>query len=253
MARYPNAAWHPSPNHGGSLSRSLGLILHVEQGSEPGTVGWFCNPTSQASSHFGVGKDGHVDQFVDTDLRSWAQVAGNADYWSVETEGFATDLLTDPQVQAIADLYRWLQHLPTAQFDYQLAETPGQPGFGWHGMGGAAWGGHVDCPGPLRKAQRARILGLANPLTAPAPKVVVMAQFDPPLGPIVAWLNNPAGPGGWGLGADGGLYALGGAPFTGSAAGKAYFAGRVGAQLKLSADGRPVIVATSGETYGPDL
>ena len=152
MARYPHAAWHPSPNHGGSLARSLGLILHVEQGSEPGTVGWFCNPTSQASSHFGVGKDGHVDQFVDTDLRSWAQVAGNADYWSVETEGFATDLLTDPQVQAIADLYRWLQHLPTAQFDYQLAETPGQAGFGWHGMGGAAVGRPRRLSGPTTQS-----------------------------------------------------------------------------------------------------
>lgn len=169
MARYPNARWQPSPNHGGALTRSLGLVLHVEQGSEAGTAAWFCNPKSQASSHFGVAKTGAVDQFVDTSLQSWAQAAGNASYWSVETEGFATEPLTDAQVQAVADLYRWLHSQPEAAFDFVLAEKPGGLGLGWHGMGAAAWGGHTGCPGDLRKAQRARILTLAHPSAPPPP------------------------------------------------------------------------------------
>lgn len=80
----------------------------------------------------------------------------------------------------------------------------------------------------------------------------VAPQFNPPLPRFVAWLNCPTG-GGWGLGADGGIFALGGAPFTGSPVGKEYFVNRTGAGLKLSKDNRPIVISTSGENYGPDF
>lgn len=107
-----------------------------------------------------------------------------------------------------------------------------------------------------RTRPRSMVVGFGRPdFDQPVQEVtfVVEPQFNPPLPRMVAWKNNPAGPGGWGLGADGGIFALGGAPFTGSAAGKSYFVGRVGADLELSPDGRPVVVATSGEKYGPDF
>ncbi len=91
-------------------------------------------------------------------------------------------------------------------------------------------------------------------------------EFDPPLPRFVAWLNSPDG-GGWGLGADGGIFALGGAPFRGCTAGKDYFAGRTAAKLWSSDNpelaalrGAPagppggyVIQTTSGEFYGPQF
>jgi hypothetical protein len=209
MARYPNARWIPSPNHGGPLTRSLGLILHVEQGTETGSAAWFCNPQSQASSHFGVAKTGVVDQFVDTNLRSWAQAAGNSSYLSVETEGFATEPLTDAQVAAVADIYRWLHGQPEAQFGFTLAEHPGDTGLGWHGMGGAAWGGHDSCPGELRKAQRTRILTIANPTPTPTPT----GGMD--MSQVVDAMSSPNG-GVWVAGRDGGVDSFRGAVFHGS-------------------------------------
>src|SRR5699024_10851491 len=81
------------------------------------------------------------------------------------------DRLTDAQVEAEADLYAWGHK--RYGWPFRLAEHPGEPGFGWHGMGGTAWGGHPDCPGDLRKAQRADVLRLAERFvkgTAPAPE-----------------------------------------------------------------------------------
>lgn len=116
-------------------------------------------------------------------------------------------------------------------------------------------GSQDDGGGVFRRTRpRAFVVGFGRPdFDSPVPEVsfVVEPQFNPPLPRMVAWANNPNGPGGWGLGADGGLFALGGAPFTGSAAGKSYFVNRVGAGIELSSDGKPIIVATSGEKYGP--
>lgn len=81
----------------------------------------------------------------------------------------------------------------------------------------------------------------------------VTAQYSPPLGPIVASLQDVRTNGAWLAAADGALYAIDGAPYTGGANGKVYFAGRKVARLELSTDGRPIIVAESGEYYGPDF
>jgi surface antigen len=117
-------------------------------------------------------------------------------------------------------------------------------------VAGGGSGGKV-----MRQVRRANIEGYGYPAysaLAPPEVMKVTPEFDPPL-PVVAFLANPNGPGGWGVGPDGGLFAFGGAPFTGSASGKDYFKGRVAARLKASPDGRPMIVAVSGEAYGPDL
>jgi hypothetical protein len=154
------------------MAAHLGLVLHVQQGYG-GLAGWFNDPTSGASSHWWVSRSGAVEQYVDTELEAWTQGSGNATYNSVETEGYNVDPLSDAQVEALGPLYAW----GAALYAWPLipAEVPGQPGFGWHGMGGAAWGGHPDCPGELRKAQRSQILQLARGgLPGPVPEVTDM-------------------------------------------------------------------------------
>jgi hypothetical protein len=154
--------WKPLPRNfnSGARTAQLGLILHVQAGNGE-LSGWFSNPSAQASSTFWVGKDGTVYQYMEAGTdKSWAQAAGNGQYDSVETEGQPIEALTDAQVAALARLVRW-EH-DTYGMPYTVINTPGQAGFGWHGMGGAAWGGHTGCPGDLRRAQMPQILALAQ-------------------------------------------------------------------------------------------
>jgi hypothetical protein len=157
--RYSGATWKPVTNFSsgvtGQMAAHLGLILHTQQGNG-GLQGYFSKPGVQASSHFWVSKMGDVEQYVDTDQRAWAQAAGNDSYLSVETEGWVTEPLTAKQMAALAKLYAWGMFVYS--FPKRLSERPGQMGFGWHGMGGVAWGNHPGCPGDLRKAQRSAIL-----------------------------------------------------------------------------------------------
>lgn len=155
----PFANQYPVGNHSGPLAEHLGLILHVQAGG--GSLrNYFDNPSVQASSNYWVAKDGTLEQYVDSGTRAWAQANGNASYTSVETEGEPTEALTEEQVQTLGRLVAW-EHA-TFGWPLQLADVPGDSGFGWHGMGGGAWGGHTGCPGDLRKAQRTRILALAG-------------------------------------------------------------------------------------------
>lgn len=160
-AYYPGAIWEPVSYIGqASLmsAGSLGWVEHVVVGNgDPHDLFEHAPAGNRRFSHLWVAKSGQVRQFQDLRHDSWAQVAGNDSYWSVETEGFPGEPLTDAQLDALA---RW--HIWSGTAD-AIATTPGQPGIGTHEMGGAAWGGHA-CPGPIRAAQRTEILRRAAAL-----------------------------------------------------------------------------------------
>lgn len=145
-----------------------GLVVHAQCGRN-GLFGWFNNALSRASSTWWAGITGGREQYVDPDNdRAWCQAAGNYDYHSVETEGDPATPLTAAQVETVAQLFAWGHK--RYGWPFQLAEKPGDMGLGWHGMGGTAWGGHPDCPGDARKAQRPAILARAR----------VIADVPPP-------------------------------------------------------------------------
>jgi hypothetical protein len=152
--------WLPPANIGGPMTESRGLVLHVNAGNgDP--YGWWTQPTTPtASSHFQLMKSGQLIQYVRLDTVAWCQVAGSSMWHSIETEGFPDEPLTDAAVSKLAALYAWGHN--ACGWPLQLADTPGDVGFGWHGMGGEGWGGHFGCPGDARKAQRVQILQLAN-------------------------------------------------------------------------------------------
>ena len=156
---YPAATERLVPYTTAGAFAPVGLVLHVQAG-DGSPYSWFANPANAACSHWWVSKSGVVEQYLDARAKSWAQAAGNGTYHSVETEGQPAEPLTPEQVAALADLYRWGH--ATFGWPLELAEQPGQPGFGWHGMGGVAWGNHPGCPGELRKAQRPAILAAAG-------------------------------------------------------------------------------------------
>lgn len=169
MARMPGATWRPiSENHSyGGMGTIHGVVLHIMQGTLDGSDAWFRNPAAQASAHFGVGKDGRIFQWVDTHDKAWAEVAGNSNWISIEHEGNSGDKLTDAQLAASARVCAWAAR--THGFPLQITDSPNGQGIGWHGMGGAAWGGHYDCPGTPIKNQRAELIAIAKG-DAPAPE-----------------------------------------------------------------------------------
>jgi hypothetical protein len=172
------AEWRGPVQHrtaGGLTHPTLGVVMHIMGASMSAADGWFHNPQSKVSAHFGIANNGHLVQWVDTDDRSWAQGAGNSMYYSVETEG-SSGPLTAPQVDTFARLYAELQHLDG--FPFALADKPGEHGLGWHGMGGQAWGGHPYCPGEDRKKQRLAILTRAQGGQPPTTGGFPMALTD---------------------------------------------------------------------------
>lgn len=156
---HPDATRKPLPGDvGGTLTRSAGLVLHVQAGDNS-PWGWFNRPDVKASSHWWVAKSGALEQYVAADRVAWAQAGGNAAWHSVETEGFPGEGLSVAQIATLGRIYRWGHD--RWGWPLHLAESPTGTGLGWHGMGGAAWGGHVGCPGEIRKGQRSAILAAA--------------------------------------------------------------------------------------------
>lgn len=188
-------------SHGGPVTAHDGVVEHVTTNwADPGP--FFARPVNQASSHFWIRKDGELVQYLPLEVASWAQSAGNYSYVSVETDGTVDVALSDMQVAMFARLYKWVEGIEG--FGFALAEAPGQKGLGWHGMGGAAWGGHTGCPGDLRKAQRPRILALAQGTTPSAPALPIPGAEHMTDGEYIRWaylewLGRPVDPMGYAL------------------------------------------------------
>ena len=212
------ATQKPVSAHGGLIGTILGLVFHVTAG-EGDPFNEFANPANQVSSHFGIlnGQGGTVDgaleQYVDTEFDSWAQMAGNSSYLSCETEGQPGEALTPAQVTTFGRLMAWAhaEHgIPLA-----IVDVPGQRGLILHSDGGAAWGGH-PCPGPLRASQRTAILAAASKLLDPTPEGATVSDFPN----AVAVCQTASGKGAWVVGSDGGVFTTGDAQFLGSLGGK---------------------------------
>jgi hypothetical protein len=158
-------------NHGGMIRPLHGLVLHIQVGHENGTFAQFNLVNGGASSHFGNPKRGLLEQFVDTNDKAWAQVAGNAHWISVENEGFPGDSLTESQIENVANLMGWLHW--NENVPLKLADSPEDFGLGYHAMGKKAWGNHLGCPGKPILAQRLLILERAG-FWRPAPTSIAI-------------------------------------------------------------------------------
>lgn len=176
----------PTPNENpGQMSTVLGVVLHIQQGTEAGTEAWQRNPASQVSSHFLAPKDGGLRQMVPVTDKAWCEVDGNRHWLSVECEGKSGETLTGPQVWAVATLFAKANKVYGVPF--RVADNPNPSsiwggGLGYHAMGGAAWGGHFDCPGVPIIAQRplilTRALSLAGAPTQTGGTTVGNAQTE---------------------------------------------------------------------------
>jgi hypothetical protein len=139
------------------------LVLHIMQGTLGGTDSWFHNTASRVSSHFGVGKDGTVYQWVDTADRAWAQAAGNPVGISIEHEGNVPDPLTPQQIAADSAILTWVHQ--THGIPLQVTDDPvAGSGVCGHSTGALREWGHPFCPGQAIMDQRQQIVDGATQL-----------------------------------------------------------------------------------------
>lgn len=178
MSRIPFATWRPVSYRnvaGRFTSTPLGWIEHVVvgNGSPFGTFERAKSP-NRRFSHLWVAKSGACEQYTDTDMKSWAQSAGNGTYWSVEFEGFPSEPLTVEQIETGARIHNILGAADV------VVDQVGGKGVGTHVMGGKAWGGHT-CPGPgPRAGQRADIIAKARQLRGGGPIASAVPNLPAP-------------------------------------------------------------------------
>ncbi|MFD7611000.1 peptidoglycan-binding protein [Streptomyces sp. NPDC059828] len=177
MARFNGATWRPIPRNftDGGQDAVYGVVIHIMDGSLGGTDSWFRNPEAEASSHFGTGRSGQLYQWVDTADRAWAQAGGNRTWLSIENEGRGGDSLTSAQIDRCAEVLAWAHK--TYGVPLQLTTSTTGRGLGYHGMGGAAWGGHTSCPGSKVIAQLPEIVKRAKALAGEKPAPIGYQPF----------------------------------------------------------------------------
>lgn len=114
--------------------------------------------STNLESHFGLGYDGSLGQYIGTQTRADANAAANrrADgTGAVSLESAsnlqASDPWTDAQVEALIKLGVWLHE--RHGIPLRICRTADDPGFGYHRLH-AAWNPNAhDCPGDARVTQ----------------------------------------------------------------------------------------------------
>lgn len=194
MARFSGAHWRPIPNnfYRGKSNVPCLLVVHIMQGTLAGTDSWFRDPANtETSAHFGVGKDGTIYQWVDTMNGAWHAENANHRSIGVECEGDTGQKLTAAQVDAVARIYAWA-HRRHPLIRMWRAIRPSGFGLAYHALGGAGWGGHLQCPGTPIIMQLPTILAKAKAILNPPPPPPWYLQVEKDLGEVVAILNTMA-------------------------------------------------------------
>jgi hypothetical protein len=104
----PGVGFHSVPHFArGRGSQVNGIVIHQFAGGTVAAVqNWLRDSRSRVSYHFGVGRNGEIRQWVDTNDTAWATGPVNGRTIAIGHE--ATDQpLTDAQLNATASIIRW--------------------------------------------------------------------------------------------------------------------------------------------------
>lgn len=150
MARYAGAFWRPVTRYlpgGSSAQRSPGmrrLIFHTAVTSA--TSLWSSmNTPGTPTSHFYLAGNGHMEQYIDTQIMSSANLEGNPDCITIETQDMGSGFppwsgsdvprWTKEQVEALAALAAWCHRTHGIPLVQLPSSRPGTTGVGWHRLG----------------------------------------------------------------------------------------------------------------------
>lgn len=158
----------------------MGMTVHHTVGSLDSAEQRFNDPSSGASAHFGIGFDGSVRQWVDTDLASYHACRANWTGWiGVEHESSGDpdhwwEPMTPEQVQASGLLLRWLHE--TYGVPLQVSDDVNVGGLTYHSLDPGSCSSHwgiTGCPGAAMAADRYAIVDVAlgnSPAPVPEPE-----------------------------------------------------------------------------------
>lgn len=175
MAVCPFAEWRPLPqNSKQPRINPRSVILHSAVDGKASDL-WAFFSRSALESHFYVRADGHIVQYMDTQVRADANRDANAFAVSIETDDNGNPDIqpwTDAQIIAIVKLVSWVcdtHGIPKTQ-----CPAWDKPGVGWHSMWGAPsrWtpARGKTCPGRVRIEQiKTKILPALGHVPAPQP------------------------------------------------------------------------------------
>jgi peptidoglycan hydrolase-like protein with peptidoglycan-binding domain len=182
-------------------------VLHVTASLADSQFNYFNNPRNGACSNFHVALDGNVEQYIDTDRLSAAEVEGSNDAISIETAGLGSGKWTDAQVISLIALLAWISATHGIPLSAKQTSRPDEAGIGWHRLGivgtfplepailrgrnqrplegTEAWSTHRGkvCPGNDRILQIPDLIGAARGFALP-PAVPIAQPVFPTQPPV---------------------------------------------------------------------
>lgn len=145
MARYPGATWRPVDRYqSGPLRvpmKPRRFVVHTAVSNATPSMHSFFNVAGRATPHFYVGRDGSVEQYIDTDFRGSANLDGNVDCIGVETwDGFPASWnghdpgprFTDAQAESLARLMAWVNRRHEIPLRWVRSSRAGTTGIATH-------------------------------------------------------------------------------------------------------------------------
>ncbi|MFF2042983.1 peptidoglycan-binding protein [Kitasatospora sp. NPDC058170] len=161
MAWYPGAErmeLQPESDEQPAIVPTQVIFHSIAAPWTPRRIYEYWRDSTNLESHFGVGYDGGVGQFVGTETRADANMQANrrADgTGAVSVESASNDRHTDPwtdaQVAALTALGVWLHR--THGIPLRACRTADDPGYGFHRMFPDWSDGGTACPGDARVRQ----------------------------------------------------------------------------------------------------
>lgn len=109
------------------------VVLHVSASNSESLFRFFSGAV--VCSHFHVSKAGKVEQYLDTDWASSADLEGNQRVISIETQGVDGEPWTEAQLVALAKLLAWIgqaHNIPLRLAENSRTTTDG---IAWHRLG----------------------------------------------------------------------------------------------------------------------
>jgi len=179
------------------------LNLHIAVSEADSLYGFFSGADVCANLY--VRRSGVIEQYIDTDFCSAADLEGNDGSVSVETQGGVTNADGEPwtpeQVAALARIYAWVraQHGVANKLATTSRIGDESKGLSWHRLGIDPWrvsGGMrysssrgKRCPGDARIAQVPAIFAASQDGTAP---VAIPASTPAPIPAVTSerWLQR---------------------------------------------------------------